>query len=384
MAQKVEVAGLRVALFSGNYNYVKDGANQALNRLAGRLIRRGAIVRVYSPVSRTPAFPPTGELVAVPSFPILFFGRGEYRLAVGLPRKQRRNLEAFRPDIVHLAAPDILGHAAKKWALRHGVPAVASVHTRFETYGDYYGLGFLRPGVERALRRFYAGLREIYAPSPDMVEILREGGFAERILIWSRGVDHHIFRSQARSLSWRQGLGIGDDEVVIGFVGRLVLEKGLDVVADIVQALAQQNVAARLVVVGDGPARKWLEERVPGAIFTGFLTGAALARAYASFDIFLNPSVTEAFGNVTLEAMASGVPAVAARATGSNSLVVDGETGRLVPPRDIPAFVAALADYAQDAGLRHRHGAAAERRSAAYDWDAINDMVIDRYAAILS
>jgi len=381
MNKDAELQPMRVALFSGNYNYVKDGANQALNRLVGRIEARGHLPRVYSPVTRTPAFAHTGTLVPVPSVPIP--GRGEYRVALGLPRGAQRDLKHFHPDIVHLAAPDWLGHSAKAWAKRRHVPVVASVHTRFETYFDYYRMGFIRRGAEGVLKSFYRDLAEIYAPSDSMAEVLKAEGYSKRVRIWSRGVDRHIFRPDMRDMAWRRSLGIADDVPVIGFVGRLVLEKGLDIVAAVGAELRERGVRHHMLVVGDGPARDWIAERLPGATFTGFLTGEALARAYAAFDMFLNPSITETFGNVTLEAMACGVPPVAAAATGSSSLVDDGVSGRLVEPGNIGAFADALESYARKPDLRAAHGAASLARAGAFDWDAINDAVIDRYLAVL-
>ncbi|WP_448579013.1 glycosyltransferase family 4 protein [Thermaurantiacus sp.] len=374
---------LRVALFSGNYNYVKDGANQALNRLVGRMLVRGDVIpRVYSPVSTTPAFPPTGDLVAVPSVAIP--GRAEYRLGLGLFGAARADLEAFAPDVVHLSAPDLLGHRAKRWAREHRLPVVASVHTRFETYGDYYRLGWLRERAERLLQRFYRDLDEIYAPTEGMARVLVEGGFSERVRIWSRGVDHALFHPGRRDMAWRRSLGIDDSAFVIGFVGRLVLEKGLDVVAAAAQALTAMGISHRLLIVGDGPARERFVSEVPQALFTGFLTGEALARAYASFDLFLNPSITETFGNVTLEAMACAVPVVAADAVGSSSLVADGVSGRLVPPGDAAAFAVAIAAYAADPALRAAHGRAGLALAANHEWDRVNDAVIDRYPLLVA
>ncbi|WP_448585593.1 glycosyltransferase family 4 protein [Thermaurantiacus sp.] len=368
---------VRVALFSGNYNYVKDGANQALNRLVGRMLARGDVIpRVYSPVSATPAFPPTGDLVPVPSFPIP--GRSEYRVGIGITPAVARDLAAFRPDLVLLSAPDLLGHAAKRWARARALPVVASVHTRFETYGDYYRLGWLRGWAETMLRRFYCDLAEIYVPTEGMAEVLRAQGVSERVQIWSRGVDHALFHPGRRDLTWRRTLGIADEDFTIGFVGRLVLEKGLDMVAAVSEALSARGVGHRVLVVGDGPARAFLAGRLPDAVFTGFLAGEALARAHASADLFLNPSVTETFGNVTLEAMACGVPVVAADVVGSNALVGDGVTGRLVPPRDVVAFASAIAAYAADPGLRRAHGAAGLARARLFDWDRVNDAMIDR------
>ncbi len=371
---------LRIALFSGNYNYVKDGANQALNRLVGRIEARGMVARVYSPVGKRPAFRHTGTLVPVPSVPIP--GRSDYRMALGLPLDASRDLSRFRPDILHLSAPDWLGHGAKAWARRHHVPVVASVHTRFETYFDYYRLGFMRSGAERLLRNFYYDLAEIYAPSESMVEQLTRDRYSTNIRIWSRGVDRRLFHPKARDMAWRRSLGIADDRPVIVFVGRLVLEKGLDIVAEVAARLREGAIPHQMLVVGDGPARSWLEERLHGGIFLGFQSGEELARAYASGDIFLNPSHTETFGNVTLEAMACAVPPVAAAATGSLSLVDDGVSGFLAPPGDSAAFADRIAAYIADPALRVVHGAQSLARARHFDWDRINDAVIDRYLAL--
>ena len=373
---------LRIALFSGNYNYVRDGANQALNRLVAYFEAQGHKVRVYSPTSPTPAFPPAGTLISVPSIKIP--GRGDYRLARGLSEALKRDVRAFAPDIIHLSAPDRLGHSAKKLAREMGVPVVASVHTRFETYLEYYGLGWVRPAGEALLRRFYAGLDEVFVTSEGFGDVLREQGLIGDSAVWSRGVDKLRFTPSKRSLAWRRELGIGDDEVVIGFVGRLVLEKGLGTIAATMAELDRRGVAYRLLVVGDGPARARFEAQVPGAIFTGFLDGEKLARAYASIDMLLNPSTTETFGNINLEANASGVPVVAAIATGSSCLIDDGVNGRLCPPDDIAAFADALTDYLTDPVARASAGAAGLKQAARFDWDRINNVVLERYREIIA
>nr|WP_310522915.1 glycosyltransferase family 1 protein [Polymorphobacter sp.] len=381
-APRPKARPLRIALFSGNYNYVRDGANQALNRLVAYFEARGHVVRVYSPTSQTPAFPPAGTLISVPSVSIP--GRAEYRVARGLPESLKRDIRAFAPDIVHLSAPDPLGHSAKKLAKAMGVPVVASVHTRFETYFEYYGLGWVRPAGEVLLRRFYAGLDEVFVTSAGFGDVLREQRLIDHSAVWSRGVDKLRFNPSKRSLAWRRGLGIADDEVVIGFVGRLVLEKGLDIVAAAATELRARGVPHKLLIVGDGPARERFASQVPGAIFTGFLDGDTLPRAYASIDMLLNPSITETFGNINLEAMASGIPVVAAIATGSNCLIDDGVNGRLVPARDIAAFADALTQYLTDPAARAAAGAEGLKRAELYDWDSINDAVLTRYHEIVT
>jgi glycosyltransferase involved in cell wall biosynthesis len=377
----MDATGLRVALFSGNYNYVRDGANQALNRFVSYLLRQGAAVRVYSPTVDTPAFEPAGDLVSAPSFAVP--GRKEYRVPYRLSGALRRDLKQFGPNLVHVSSPDPLGHRAVSWARAHGLPTVASVHTRFETYPRYYGLAFLEPLIESMLRRFYRRCDAIVAPSESMAQLLRDQRMSYDVGIWTRGIDREIFCPARRDMAWRRSLGIGDDMPVIGFIGRLVMEKGLDVFSDTVDQLAQRQVAHKVLVVGEGPAREWFENRLPGAVFTGFQKGADLGRAVASMDMLFNPSVTETFGNVTLEAMACGLPTVAARATGSESLVTEGVTGRLIRPGAISAFADALQYYCVDTAARAAAGQAAQQRAERNGWDQVNQALVDTYLRVI-
>jgi glycosyltransferase involved in cell wall biosynthesis len=377
----MDATGLRVALFSGNYNYVRDGANQALNRFVGYLLRQGAAVRVYSPTIDPPAFEPTGDLVSAPSFAVP--GRKEYRVPYRLSGGLRRDLRAFGPNLVHLSSPDPLNHRALSWARRRGLPTVASVHTRFETYPRYYGLAFLEPLVESMLRRFYRRCDAIVAPSESMAQLLREQRMNYDVGIWTRGIDRDIFNPGRRDMAWRQSLGIGPDVPAIGFIGRLVMEKGLDVFSDTVDQLTARQVRHKVLVVGEGPAREWFQNRLPNAVFTGFQKGPDLGRAVASMDMLFNPSVTETFGNVTLEAMACGLPTVAARATGSESLVTEGVTGRLIRPGAIGDFADALEGYCLDEDARIRAGRAAQARAERNGWDQVNQALVDTYLRVI-
>jgi glycosyltransferase involved in cell wall biosynthesis len=373
----VQTSDLRVALFSGNYNYVRDGANQALNRLVAYLLRQGVQVRVYSPTVEEPAFPATGDLVGIPAIPIP--GRAEYRLPIALPPRVKRDLADFRPNIVHVSSPDIVAHRAVTWARRRKIAAVASVHTRFETYLSYYHLEWIEPEVRAILRRFYHRCEVVLAPAESTAAILRAQRMNRDIAIWGRGIDREQFNPERRDLAWRQSIGIGDDEMVIAFLGRLVIEKGLDVFAEAILALIDRGVRHRVLVIGDGPAREWFEQQLPDAIFLGEQTGADLARALASADVLMNPSMTEAFGNVTLEAMACALPVLAAQASGTTNIVRNGITGLLVDGSEPEEFADALAAYAADPELRHRHGEAGLAVARTMDWDTINSAVVRAY-----
>lgn len=368
---------LRVALFSGNYNYVRDGANQALNRLVGYLLREGVHVRVYSPTVKEPAFPATGDLVSIPAVPIP--GRSEYRLPVALPAGVRRDLAQFKPNVVHVSSPDIVGHRAVTWARRRKIAAVASVHTRFDTYLAYYHLQALEPLARDIMRRFYHRCEVVLAPAESTAAILRAQRMNRDIALWARGVDREQFNPERRDMAWRRSMGIRDDEIVISFLGRIVMEKGLDVFSDAIHAFADRGFKPRVLVIGEGPARPWFEQQLPKAIFTGQLTGNDLARALASSDLFLNPSITEAFGNVTLEAMACGLPVIAAESTGATNIVRDRLTGTLVDGTEPDEFADALEAYSRDPDLRRRHGEAGLAIAKTMDWDSINATVIRAY-----
>ncbi|WP_297510358.1 glycosyltransferase family 1 protein [uncultured Caulobacter sp.] len=372
---------MRIALFSGNYNYTLDGANKSLNRLVGHLeSSAGAKVRVYSPTAPIPAFEPVGDLVSVPSVKIPF--RNDYRLALGLPASIRRDVEAFKPDLIHLSAPDLLGSAAMRLGRKLKIPVVASLHTLFDTYLDYYGLGGLRPMVRRKLWKFYGACDYVLAPTEAIGDELRAESPGARVRTWARGVDSALFNPERRSETWRASQGFAPDKPVVVFLGRIVMEKGLAPFAETIRRLEDAGLAPQVLVIGDGPARAWFQEQLPRAVFAGFLSGEALATALASGDIFLNPSTTETFGNVNLEAMASGLAMVCADAPNTRALLRDGRNAKLCA--DAPeAYAEALTTLLLDDAERRRLAAEALERSAAYRWAEILDEVVDVYAEAL-
>jgi glycosyltransferase involved in cell wall biosynthesis len=368
---------MRIALFSGNYNYLREGANQALNRLVRYLEEKsGHEVRVYSPVTDTPAFEPAGTLVPVPSVQLPF--RREFQLALGIPPAIRRDLDRFAPEIVHVSTPDILDVRAQHYARRRGVPIVASMHTHFETYLDYYRLGWARPLIEAHLRRFYRRSDHVLAPTPGLVAEMKRMRGDDHASLWSRGVDRDLFSPRRRDPVWRRACGIGDDEIAILFFGRLVLEKGADVFARVITALHDAGLNVRPLIVGAGPAEA-LFRALPGAVLTGHLQGEMLARAIASADIMLTPSTTETFGNVVLEAMACGIPVVSADAPSARALLHYGSEGLLCPAIDVSAYVNAIRLLIADPARRRGMGGAAREASAAYSWDTASESVARTY-----
>ena len=371
---------MRIALFSGNYNYLREGANQALNTLVGYLEQRaGHSVRVYSPVTNTPAFEPEGTLVPVASVRLPL--RGEFQLALGLPRATRRDIETFAPDIVHVSTPDILGVRAQTFAKRRGIPVVASLHTLFETYPAFYGVGWARPLVEVHLRRFYRRSDHVFAPTRQLVAEMKQMRGDDCSSVWSRGIDRELFNPGRRDLEWRRAYGIADDEVVVVFFGRLVLEKGVSTYVAVLKALQQQGLPVRPLIIGSGPALGAFDA-LTGRVVTGHLMGESLARAVASADIMLTPSTTETFGNVVLEAMASALTVVSADVPSAQSLIMDGHTGFLSPPGDLGHYAATIERLVKNAQPRRAIGIAAWEASKAYSWDAASASVERIYQKI--
>lgn len=373
--------GMRVAIFTGNYNHIRDGVSLTLNRLVDFLQRQGVEVLVFGPTISEPALNHNGTLVPVPS--IKMPGRPEYRITTGFPADARKQLEAFKPDLVHLATPDILGIKALRWAEKNNVPLVSSYHTHFSSYLKYYKLSVFVPFLWRFLSWFYGKCKQVYVPSKSMAEILVEKNVTANLKIWERGINSQLFSPDKRDMEWRRSHGFDDDDIIITFVSRLVWEKNLRLFAKVVNRLKEKYANVKAMVVGEGPAREEMMDLLPNGVFTGFLTGEELATAYASSDIFFFPSDTETFGNVTLEAMASGLPAVVANATGSKSLVDHGENGFRAPVDKSDKFFTLIEKLIIDANLRQQMSKASLEKSKKYSWDSINGKLLGYYKEVL-
>ena len=369
---------LRIALFTGNYNHIEDGVSRTLGRLVGYLEAQGHEVLVLGPTIEEPLDQP-GRFLAVPS--VSAPGRPEYRVSTRFPAEARRAVERFAPHVVHIATPDVLGHKALAWAKALAIPVVSTYHTHFVSYLDYYRLGVAEGALWAVLRRFYNDCDEVYAPTPTIRDALLENGVTSPVRLWPRGIELDRFRPDARSDTWRESRGFAPGDVVVAFVSRLVKEKGLDVYVAVLRTLEAEGRPVRALVVGEGPERESLEAELPGAVFTGHLSGDDLSTAYASSDVFLFPSETETFGNVTLEAMASGLAVVAADAAGTASLVADGQTGFLCPPRDLEAFTDATRRLVEAPELRARLGSAARAAAHVYDWSEVLGRMVHYYRA---
>lgn len=371
----------RVAVFTGAYDHIADGVALTVNHLVEHLEDRGIAARVFAPTVDDPALDHSGSLIPVPSLPLP--GRSDYRFSLGLTPSVRSELEEFDPTLYQISTPDFLGLQALYHARSNGVPVAATYHTHFASYLKYYHLSALEPVVWLYLRHFYARCDHVYVATETMEDELRSHGIEDGVRLWRRGIDIERFRPSRASPSWRRSFGIAGDEVVVAFVSRLVREKGIHTYAEVIERLETQGIPHRSMIVGDGPAREMLEQRLPNTIFTGFLDGRELARAYASADVFLFPSETETFGRVTLEAMASGLPAVCADAPGSRDLVQEGTTGLLCSAGDVAEFTESVRRLLTDPSLRREMGEAARRRAHKYSREKVLARVVEHYDELL-
>lgn len=374
---------LRVALFTGNYNHIKDGVSLTLNRLVGYLESHDIPVLVFGPTIDVPEIEHKGKLVEVPSTRMPVSGRGEYRITTGFPLEIEKELEAFEPTLIHIATPDYAGFKALKYAMDHKIQAVSSYHTHFASYLKYYNLHMIEFLTWRYLGWFYSKCTHVYVPTQSMIDELQEHGIDEGMKTWARGVETNLFTPEKRDLEWRRSAGFEDDDIVVTFVSRLVWEKELATYMNSVKKVSAKYPRVKALVVGEGPAREELMEYLPEAHYTGFLEGEDLARAYASSDIFLFPSHTETFGNVTLEAMSSGLPCVVADAIGSKSLVAHGINGLLAEKQNVKDFTKKLEKMVADDELRKKMAKASREKALQYEWDAINGALVANYREAL-
>lgn len=371
----------KVALFTGNYNHIRDGVSLTLNRLVRFLMDQGIEVLVFGPSIKEPALDHYGKLIEVPSMRMP--GRPEYRITFAFPEFEKQKLDDFNPDIIHIATPDLLGFKALKWANNRDIPVVSSYHTHFPSYLKYYKLSILEPLMWRYLSWFYHHCEQLYVPTPSMADFLKMKKVQCDLKIWSRGIDTAKFNPKKRDENWRKDFGIKPDDLVITFVSRLVWEKNLKIYAEVLKKLTNKYSYVKALVVGDGPAGEELKELLPNAIYTGFLKGDDLSKAYASSDLFFFPSDTETFGNVTLEAMASGLPCIVADAVGSKSLVEQNVNGFLAPVSQTDLFYTYIDQLITDEDLRKKMAASSLEKAKNYSWEIINGNLLNYYEQVL-
>ena len=359
---------LRICVVTETYPPEVNGVALTLERCVEAMRSRGHHVVVVRPrqvgaEGRPDEFITSG--LPIPGYP---------GLKMGLPAKSklRQHWQSWRPDLVHVITEGPLGWSALSVAESMHIPVVADFHTNFHSYGRHYGWGMFSQVIYSYLRYFHNRAQLTLVPTRGMRERLIADGF-KRLEVVARGVDTLLFHPKRRDAELRLKWGLGPEDLAVLYVGRLAAEKNLPVVLLAFDAIQKVEPRAKLVLVGDGPARATLETEKPHYIFAGIRRGEDLATHYASADIFLFPSLTETFGNVTLEAMASGLAVVAYDYAAAAEHITDRESGLLVPYDDTHSFIQAAQMLVQSANLRGRVRAGAVLSCEPLGWEQVLD-----------
>lgn len=367
-----ERRSLRVALVTETYPPEVNGVALTIDRLVRGLQARHHDIQLVRP--RQAAVDagsgeqdPTEQVLMrglpIPRYPHLRMGLPAKRALLGLWTLRR-------PDLVHIATEGPLGWSALQAARKLKLPVSTDFRTNFHAYSRHYGIGWLQKPIAAYLRRFHNQAHCTMVPTASLQAELDAMGF-ERLLVVARGVDTQRFDSARRSAALRASWGVRADEQVVLSVGRIAPEKNLELLLRSYEAMRQVNPALRLVVVGDGPDRAALQQRCPGVVLAGSRSGIDLAEHYASADCFLFPSLTETYGNVTPEALASGLALLAYDYAAAAELIRHGENGLLAPVGDPDAFVRRAIDLAGNRQLVARLRQGARASTLALDWSHI-------------
>ncbi|MEA5671330.1 glycosyltransferase family 1 protein [Pseudomonas sp. MH2] len=362
---------LRITLVSETFPPEINGVANTLGRLSEGLRVRGHQVEVVRPCQASDAPGNSDDTLLLcrgwplPGYPGLQWGEVSMHK---LWRRWRR----LRPDVLYIATEGPLGLSALRAARRLGIAVVSGFHTNFPQYSGQYGLGLLARLLTHYLRWFHRRTAITLVPSASQRLELERRGF-ERLALMARGVDAQLFNPARRNQALREQWGLGPDDIAVLHVGRLAAEKNLALLLPCMQALHKSypQRRLRLVVVGDGPLRNQMQQQFPDAVFCGVQRGEALAEHYASGDLFLFPSLTETFGNVVLEALASGLAVVAYDEAAAAQHIRHGHSGALAMPGDQPAFIDAACWLLEDAETLRRVRLNARQHASRQGWQAI-------------
>lgn len=354
-----------------------NGVTHSILRVLEHLQQRGDEVLVIAPSTQDTDVPDEvygAHVLRLPSLPLA--GYANLRVAMGGVYRVKRILADYAPDVVHLASPFVLGWRAAQAAHQLGIPTVAIYQTEVPGYAGRYGVPFLENWAWYRVDQIHLLASRTLVPSTFALNQLRGRGIP-RVDMWRRGVDTQRFNPAKRDAGWRASVAPGGERL-IGYVGRLAAEKQVEdlaVLADV--------PGTRLVIVGDGPQRAALEAALPQGVFTGFLGGDHLARAVASFDLFVHPGEFETFCQTIQEAMASGVPVVATGRGGPLDLVENSRTGWLYEPGDLAGFRARVMDLMGDDAKRRAFAAAAHATVQGRTWSVLGAELVGHYRAVI-
>lgn len=370
---------MQIAYFTESLPPLTDGVARTYTRLAETLNKQKIDFRFFAPVRPLETDPWRNRVKKIFSFPFPLYDY--YRVSIPYAHGLKKALDDFNPDLIQVAAPTPLCLYAQDYAKKRRIPTVASYHTHFVDYFPYYGFGAFTGWGWNYMRWFYNRSQATYAPSPSTASELKQKGFTN-VRLWPRGINTQKFSPSFRRQSLRQKMKLGRQPLLL-FVGRMVGEKDLADLAEAAIHLRKKGYSFQLAFAGDGPMREPLQKQFPKDHFGGFIQGKPLAELYASADLFVFPSTTETFGNVVLEAFASGLPVVGVNKGGSSDLVVPGINGLLGKPNDPIDFARQIQNLFDHPALVRRLKAGALKTATTYDWQTINGRLIQTYTELI-
>jgi len=376
---RVQDHELRVLIFTACY-FVLDGVTLTIRRLEGHLRSRGATVKILSTVAEN-CTEDLSNVIVVPSIKIPFNHAGDYAFGSGLDEGTIRQIEAFKPNLVHFTVPDFVALDGIKWCQRNNVAYIGTWHSNYTDYLKYYFLEWvLGPGFHVYLKGFFEQMPTVYVPTNYMLRKMREEwgyGKATELKLWGRGVDMNMFSPERRSQRFRSSKGISESDVVVLWVGRLVPEKRPDIWLGVVKRLQDEGLPVKAMIVGAGTFERNFAQ-LRDATCLGWLSGNALGEAYASADILLFPSDVETFGNVTLEALSAGCPAIVEKKCGEH-LVDHTVNGMTCQVGDAEGFYQATRRLVTDHALRKSMGIAAREKAKRFERSFVLQQMAENY-----
>lgn len=370
---------MKIALFTDTYLPQINGVTNTLIKLTKYYDKHGIEYKIFAPNYDTKY-----EDMNIERFnSIKFLIYPENRIALPNTLRISSILTKFQPDIIHIASEFALGIAGLNYGKKHGIPTISNYTTNFSQYAKYYKVNFLKESIWSYLKWFHSQNDVTLCPSMVSQELLHKHGI-HHTKIFSRGIDYKQFHPLKRNEQLRRQLGI-TTKIVFLYVGRVSFEKDLDILCDSYHEIYhkyQEDVS--FIITGDGPYLEKCKQSFPSnTIFTGFLKGKELAEIYASCDIFVCPSSTETFGNVILEAMASGLPVIGADAGGVGELISHQITGLKFPKRDSKELTKCMSNLIEDIDLKDYLKCNAREFTSNRSWEKIFDGLMDIYDEIL-
>ncbi|MEK4935037.1 MULTISPECIES: glycosyltransferase family 4 protein [Bacillus] len=371
---------MRVAIFTDTFTPQVNGVAKTLERLTKYFQKENIAYSVFAPqhTAEDNFVTNVNKMRSIP-LTILY---PECRFAFPTPRI-KRELLAFKPDIIHIATPFNMGLCGLYYAKKLNIPVVGSYHTDFDAYLRYYKIEFLSNMLWNYLKWFHGHMQKNFVPSPETLHQLKKKGF-QQLYIWGRGVDCTLFHPTYNKDLFRKKYNI-TAEYILSYVGRLAPEKDIDTLQTLIQMTNKERDDIHWLIAGDGPLAKGLHENVQktNVTFTGYLQGKDLAEVYASSDLMVFPSTTETFGNVVLESLACGTPVIGANSGGVKNIIADEKTGILCEPKNADSFLSSIYELLNNEEMRKQMSLDAHSYATTQSWDEISSDLLMHYDDVI-